>query len=921
MKALLTRDRYPGGHPEGAHDAGGEAGFGFVIPPPAPAGQKGRRSDGLLTGDGRLPARTALLDADGVIVSTNAPWREFAAEGGLRDTNAGVGQNYLAVCDAACGGGEPAACEVAAGIRAVLAGTVREFCFEYRCDSPSEKRWFLLTVTPLDHDAQRGAVALHVDITARKQAEEDLNRFVAAMDTSPDAIFLVDRATLSTVHVNEAACRLHRMSREEVLALRPWDAYGAAREDIEAAYDALIAGGGSEAQEIQWIGRGAEPLWIEIRRHALSIGGRWTVVVLIRDVTARRESQRKIVYLNRVYALLSGINALIVRVRDRGELFREACRIAVEEGSLAMAWIGVLDARREHVLPMASAGIDEEFWGAITRRLAGNSLSAPGDSLPTQVASSKQAFVSNDTQTDPRNPLAELHVKCGIRSIAILPLLTDNEAVGVLTLYAREAGFFDEQQLQLLTELAANVAFALQHLEKQERLDYLAYYDDLTGLANRPLFLERVALYVGSAATAQHRLAVCCIDLERFKNINDSLGRAAGDELLRQVAQWLTEDAGDINILARIDADRFALVLPVLADEEEVARSLEKILKAFANHSFRLNEASYRIALKVGIAMYPDDGGDADTLFRHAEAALKKAKVGGDRYLFYAQKMTETVVGRLNLENRLRRALELNEFVLHYQPKLNVATGALVGAEALIRWNDPQTGLVPPARFIPILEETGLIHEVGRWALNQAMQDYLSWRNAGLAVVRIAVNLSPLQLRSRDFIAEIQALLSQDPNAAAGLELELTESLIMEDIKLSTTKLESLRAMGVRIAIDDFGTGFSSLSYLSTLPVDTVKIDRSFIVGMLNGPEGHTLVSIIINLAHALKLKVVAEGVETEQQRNALRALDCDEIQGFFISKPLPAALFMSRYLDPLVDVSAASDGGVGGHLLHTHVG
>jgi EAL domain-containing protein (putative c-di-GMP-specific phosphodiesterase class I) len=235
--------------------------------------------------------------------------------------------------------------------------------------------------------------------------------------------------------------------------------------------------------------------------------------------------------------------------------------------------------------------------------------------------------------------------------------------------------------------------------------------------------------------------------------------------------------------------------------------------------------------------------------------------------------------------------------VLHYQPKVDVASGKLVGVEALIRWNDPRTGLVPPGQFIPILEETGLIHDVGRWALNKAMEDYLRWRNAGLPAVRVAVNLSPLQLRNRDFVANMQQVISVDANAAAGLELELTESLIMEDVRLSIANLRAIRAMGIRIAIDDFGTGFSSLSYLSKLPIDTVKIDRSFVTDMVTGAEGLTLISIIINLAHSLKLKVVAEGVETEEQSRLLRLLTCDEMQGFFVSEPLTAAMFEKNYL------------------------
>jgi EAL domain-containing protein (putative c-di-GMP-specific phosphodiesterase class I) len=307
----------------------------------------------------------------------------------------------------------------------------------------------------------------------------------------------------------------------------------------------------------------------------------------------------------------------------------------------------------------------------------------------------------------------------------------------------------------------------------------------------------------------------------------------------------------------------------------------------------------FRIACKVGVALFPDDGADADTLFKNAEAALKKAKASGDRYLFYTQKMTETVAGRLTLENQLRQALDKEEFVLHYQPKVGLASGKLTGAEALIRWNDPRTGLVPPGRFIPVLEETGMIHEVGRWALRQAVEDYLRWRAAGLAAVRIAVNVSPLQLRDRGFIAEIEQAIGIDAHAAAGLELEITESLIMENVQHSIASLKAIRAMGVTMAIDDFGTGFSSLSYLAKLPVDTLKIDRSFVIDMTAGPDGLALVSTIITLAHSLNLKVVAEGVETEEQSRLLRLLNCDEMQGFLFSKPVPGEIFETRFLAP----------------------
>jgi diguanylate cyclase (GGDEF)-like protein/PAS domain S-box-containing protein len=609
------------------------------------------------------------------------------------------------------------------------------------------------------------------------------------------------------------------------------------------------------------------------------------------------QKEEKVRQLTRTYAVLSGINTLIVRARDRDELFKEACRVAVDAGAFTMAWIGIVDGEAGLVKPVASAGDVRDFFESAPLAVIENKPGGHG--LAGRAVRDKKPMISNDVPNDPQRMMRKKMEERGINSLAVMPLIVGGEAIGVFALYSADAGFFDDEEMRLLQELAGDIAFAIDHIDKQERLDYLAYYDVLTGLANRRLFVERVAQYMRSAVSGGHQLALFLVDLERFKGINDSLGRPAGDALLTQVAQWLTRNVGDANLLARVGADHFAVVLPEVKQAGDVVQLVENTLEAFLQHPFRLNDSVFRIAFKAGGALFPDDGASADTLFKNAEAALKKAKASGDRYLFYTQKMTETVAGKLTLENQLRQALDKGEFELHYQPKVNLVSGKLTSAEALIRWNDPLTGLVPPGRFIPILEETGLIHGVGRWALRKAVEDYLRWRTAGLAAVRIAVNVSPLQLRSRGFVAEIKHVIGMDAHAAAGLELEITESMIMEDVKNSIATLKAIRAMGVSIAIDDFGTGFSSLSYLSKLPVDTLKIDRSFVIDMAVGPEGLALVSAIITLAHSLKLNVVAEGVETEEQSRLLRLLDCDEYQGFLFSKPVPSELFEARYLAP----------------------
>jgi diguanylate cyclase len=306
-----------------------------------------------------------------------------------------------------------------------------------------------------------------------------------------------------------------------------------------------------------------------------------------------------------------------------------------------------------------------------------------------------------------------------------------------------------------------------------------------------------------------------------------------------------------------------------------------------------------RTSARIGVALSPGDGADTDTLLRNAEAALKQAKLTGERYVFYRQEMTARIAENLALENKLRRALEHEEFVLHYQPKVDLKTGTIVGLEALIRWKSPELGLVPPIKFIPLLEETGLILEVGAWALRRASLDHKAWFQAGLKPPRVAVNVSAIQLRQRDFVSTVEQAVMEGL-APVAIDLEITESLVMQDIQASIAKLGEARGLGLGVAIDDFGTGYSSLAYLARLPVETLKIDRTFVKSMCEDVTTRTLVETIVSLAHALRLKVVAEGVETEEQAALLRELHCDQMQGYLFSRPLPAedlvALLRSKH-------------------------
>lgn len=845
-----------------------------------------------------LPANVALLDTRGAIVSVNRGWRKFADANGLVAVGHGVGCNYLDVCDSARGDRTAEARAVAAGIRSVLAARSSYFNLEYPCHSPETKRWYLVAVTPLVHDRLSGVVVMHIDVTERRRGLETIRRFASTMDTIEDGIHLIDRSSMSFIHINAAGCRMLGLTREEVLERSPMQILRSSRANLEQTYDTIIASAVAPPP-IEWPVDNADGSrsWIEIRRHAQHSEYGWTIVTQIRDITARKAAEQRIKYLNRVYAMLSGINMLIVKVRERDELFTTACRIAVDEGGFRKAWVGMIDPDTGCVMPVASACMDEELLGSLRAQLSSSQGSLKGNTLTARAIRENMPQIYNETETDAGIAFARQWAEAGINSAIVLPLTVEGEAAGVLALYAPEKDFFHAEELALLKELAGDISFAITNIGTKERAEYLALYDELTGLANRTLFLDRLTQHIHGAVSDQRTMALLLIDLERFKDINDTLGWTAGDALLGQVAEWLTILTGDASLLARVGVNHFAVLLPDTKEGRAVSRIVERALESFSGHPFRLNEAPFRITGKAGIARFPADGRDAETLIRNAEAALKKAKAGGDPYLFYTRHMSAAVAGRLTLETQLRDAVDNDEFVLHYQPKVNLVSGMITGAEALIRWNNPLATVVMPGEFIPILEETGLIFSVGRWVLRQVIDDYRKWSGAGLSTVPVAVNVSALQLRNRNFLDMIREVVGDDERAAAALELEITESLIMENVRNSITKLKEIRALGIRVAIDDFGTGFSSLSYLSKLPVDTLKIDRSFVTDMTAGPDGLALVSTIITLAHSLSLTVVAEGVETEEQQRLLRLLNCDAAQGYLFCKPVPGEIFAAKYL------------------------
>jgi diguanylate cyclase (GGDEF)-like protein/PAS domain S-box-containing protein len=427
----------------------------------------------------------------------------------------------------------------------------------------------------------------------------------------------------------------------------------------------------------------------------------------------------------------------------------------------------------------------------------------------------------------------------------------------------------------------------------EAQLEYLSTHDELTGLANRALLSDRLEQSIHYAQRSERQVAVLLLDLDRFKVINDSLGHNFGDRLLCEVARRLSESVREADTVARLGGDEFVLLLTELAGTKDAGLVANKILHQLAQ-PYRLDGREITLTASLGISLYPRDGLDVATLIRNADTAMYQSKRDGSTFSYYATEMNQKVLATLEMESGLRNALERREFCLHYQPQVDLAGGRVIGCEALLRWLHPQKGMIPPGDFIPLAEETGLIAPIGAWVLDEACRQAVAWQKAGLPKLRMAVNLSARQFRKGDLPQQVRKTLYQTGLAADRLELELTESMVMDDPVGAKQTMQGLKELGVSLSLDDFGTGYSSLNYLRRFPVDSLKIDRSFIRDVVVDPSGASVVTSIIDIAHNLRLAAVAEGVETREQLDFLVGCGCDSYQGFFFSKPISAEDFTS---------------------------
>jgi diguanylate cyclase (GGDEF)-like protein/PAS domain S-box-containing protein len=441
-------------------------------------------------------------------------------------------------------------------------------------------------------------------------------------------------------------------------------------------------------------------------------------------------------------------------------------------------------------------------------------------------------------------------------------------------------------------EIAFFVVDVSQNKQAQEKLNHLAYHDALTDLPNQVLFKDRLKQAIAYSRRSDQMHAVLLLNLDRFKTINDSLGYTAGDRLLQSVAQRLTSCVRESDTVARFGSDEFAILLTQISRPQDAANAARAI-KEVLDQAFIFDEQEVFISTSIGISLYPHDDRDTAGLLKNAGAALDRAKVeGGNRYEFYTAGGTTRALKQLVLESNLRGALERSEFVVQYQPQVTIPDFHLVGMEALVRWQHPSLGLLYPSEFVPLAEESGLIIALGEWVMRNACLQNKAWQDAGLAPMRLSVNFSARQFQQPAFINAVAEILRETNLDPRWLELEITESSIMKEPDQAIEKLHELKLMGIRVAVDDFGTGYSSLNYLKRFPIDTLKIDKTFVADVCKDPHDTAIVRAIITLGHALDLTVIAEGVETQEQLKYLSSLGCDVVQGFLFSKSLPAPVF-----------------------------
>jgi len=714
----------------------------------------------------------------------------------------------------------------------------------------------------------------------KESLKESEHRYKQLVELSPDAIVVHSQGKI--VFANSATLKMFRAEKPEdivgknVLSFVHPEYLNAVKKRIEFQQR---MGKPVPLYEEKLVRLDGEVFYAEVAAAPIVFEGKSSSLVIIRDITERKLQEERIKRLNHVYAILSNINSAIIRIRDRDELLKEACRITVEEGKLPLSWVGINESGniKPYIYYGKVNGLFEKVKG----------LKKMGISIPE--LEEDKTFVCNDIEnSNIDRRWKEILLKMNFKSLLSMPVYVRNKLICKCNFYSDTKDFFHSEEIKLFEEMIADLSLALDYIEKEGEIFKLTYYDSLTGLPNRFMLKNLINHALPRIKRANRYLAVVCIDIDDFKKINDSMGHSFGDKLLKEVANILKSTVREGDIVARISGDEFCIVLSDIGKIDDISLVLYKLIDKFSR-PVSIEGKDVYISISAGISVFPNDGEDEETLLKNATTALHNAKKEiGNSYRFFTKEIDQKATREYLIELGLRDAVRKKELYLHYQPIVDITSNKVTGIEALLRWNSSSLGFVSPGEFIPIAEKTGIIVDIGNWVLRKAVEQLKQWNDKGLGQVRMAINISAKQITRNDFVPQLINILETNKILPEQIELELTETEFIETSKATIDALNEIRMHGIRVAIDDFGTGYSSLGYLINFPVDTIKIDILFTRQMVEKQEYASVVKTIIDMAHSMNMEVIAEGIETEYQLEFLRKHGCKYAQGYIFSPPRP---------------------------------